>query len=308
MDGRLDAAVAEIAARSHGLVCRVHLDLLGVSHEAVAHRVASGRWIPLFDSVYRVAGAPGSWESDVLAACWAGGTRACASHRTAAALHDLPGGRRDVIELTCPRWKRACHDGLIVHETLADVAGDAVLVRAIPCATVERTLFDIAATGRLRTLELAIDAALRRKLTTVDALVAARERLARRGRRGSVAFRSAIASRETSAPLPGSEPERLLAMALVEQGLARPQLQYVVRDAGGSFIARVDLAYADERILIEYDSFQEHTGKLALVRDSARRNAVTALGFRVLTATAADLRDHGVTLSQAIRRLRARSS
>jgi hypothetical protein len=89
MDGRLDAAVAEIAAHSHGLVCRVHLDLLGASHEAVAHRVASGRWIPLFDSVYRVAGAPRSWESDVLAACWAGGTRGCASHRTAAALHDL---------------------------------------------------------------------------------------------------------------------------------------------------------------------------------------------------------------------------
>jgi predicted transcriptional regulator of viral defense system len=308
MDQRIDQAIAEISARSHGLVGQIHLDLLDVSHEAVAHRVARGRWIRVHDGVYRVAGAPRSWEADVLAACWAGGTRACASHRSAAALHGLPGGRRDVVEITCPRWHRARHDGLITHESPPDLLDDVVLVQGIPCTSVERTLFDIAALGRTRTLELAIDSALRRELTSVDSLVHTGKRLCRRGRIGSALFRSAVATRERSAPLPGSEPERLLAMALVEQGLAQPELQYVVRDPDGAFVARVDLAYPEDRILIEYDSYQEHTGKLALVRDSARRNAVTALGFHMLTATAEDLRDHATALSRAIRRLRSRSA
>jgi hypothetical protein len=308
METRLDQAIGVIAARSHGLFARLHLDLLRVSEETVRHRLTSGRWLIVHDGVYRVAGAPTSWEAEVLGACWAGGTRAFASHRTAAALHELPGGRRGVVELTCPRWQRARHDGLMVHETLAPLPTDLVLVRGIPCAGVERTLFDLASLGRPRTLELAIDSALRRELTTVAALADTRDRLARRGRRGSALFRTAVGSRDAIAALPGSEPERLLAIALARQGLPEPELQHIVRDLDGAFVARVDLAYAEDRILIEYDSFQEHTGKLALVRDSARRNAVTALGYRVLTATAEDLHDDALALSRAIRRLRVRSA
>ena len=45
--------------------------------------------------------------------------RAVASHRSAAALWELPGARRDIVEITCPRWRRAQHDGLVVHESLA---------------------------------------------------------------------------------------------------------------------------------------------------------------------------------------------
>src|SRR5690242_12769338 len=99
MDDQIDETIAAIAARSQGLVARLHLDLLGVTHEMVAHRVASGRWQVVHDGVYRIAGSPVSWRSTVLAACWAGGTRACASHGSAAALYDLPGRRRDRIEI-----------------------------------------------------------------------------------------------------------------------------------------------------------------------------------------------------------------
>jgi hypothetical protein len=304
---RIDEAIAEVAARSHGLFGRIHLDLLGVSHEFVAHRVAVGRWLAVVDGVYRIAGAPRSWEADVLAACWAGGTRASASHRSAAALYDLPGGCRDLIEITCPRWKRARHAGLRMHETLTELDEDVVLVKGIPCTNVERTLFDLAAPKQTKTLELAIDAALRRELTDLGALVDACDRLARRGRRGSTAFRSAVSSRTPSEALPESAPERLLATALVAQGLPEPERQHVVRDLDGSFVARVDLAYPDAGILIEYESIEHHTGKVALLRDSARRNAVTALGYRVLTATAADLRDDALALSRAIRRLGSHS-
>jgi hypothetical protein len=306
MSDRLDEAIARIAAEHHGLFGRHHLELLGVSAEERRHRLATGRWASIHDSVYRVAGAPISWRARLLAACWAGGTRAVASHRSAAALHGLPSGRRDLEEITCPRWFRARHDGLVVHESRLLTCADMTFVDAIPCATVERTLFEIAASGRRRTLELALDAALRRELTSIDTLQSTAARLCKRGRAGSSLFRGALDERTADVALPESAPERLLALALVRHGLPAPELQHEVRDHDGAFVARVDLAYPDRKVLIEYDSFQEHVGKVALVRDSARRNALVALGFATLTATAADLYDDAAALARAVRRARNR--
>ena len=41
---------------------------------------------------------------------------------------------------------------------------------------------------------------------------------------------------------------------------------------------------------MEYDSYQHHVGKDALVHDSRRRNAIAAIGWLALVATAEDVR------------------
>ena len=74
-----------------------------------------------------------------------------------------------------------------------------------------------------------------------------------------------------------------------------------MRNALGGFIARVDLAYPDDGIVIEYESAVHHTGKVALERDSARRNAIVGCGLVALTATAEDLQDDAVRLAGVIR-------
>jgi very-short-patch-repair endonuclease len=117
-----------------------------------------------------------------------------------------------------------------------------------------------------------------------------------------------LSERDPRASVAESPPERELAHHLVRQGLPDPVLQHVVRDAQGAFVARVDLAYPQFLIAIEYESFQEHVGKAALVRDRERRNALTALGFTVLTATAADLRDRAERLANVLRRVRHRAA
>jgi very-short-patch-repair endonuclease len=66
--------------------------------------------------------------------------------------------------------------------------------------------------------------------------------------------------------------------------------QISIHDQFGTFLARPDLVYRDLKIAMEYDSFQYHVGKEALVRDSRRRNAIAALGWIVLVATAEDVR------------------
>ena len=184
-----------------------------------------------------------------------------------------------------------------MHETLALGAADITIVDHIPCTSIERTLFDMCGTGGSGLADLLIDSALRRRLTTIERLLATRDRLAKRGRRGGANFRSAMDRRDPSAALPESEPERMLARYLVANGLPAPVHQHVVRNRRNLFVARVDLAYPEAGVMIEYDSAAHHLGKIALERDSIRRNAMTSLGLRVVTATAADLRDRARQLT-----------
>jgi hypothetical protein len=117
-----------------------------------------------------------------------------------------------------------------------------------------------------------------------------------------------MARRVEGAPTPESPPERQLAHALVGQGLPEPIPQYVVRDADGRLVARCDLAYPEWHIVIEYDSVQEHTSRAALLRDSARRNAITALGFTPVIATVEDLKNGATQLASVISRIRDRAA
>jgi very-short-patch-repair endonuclease len=308
MEPHFDARVARLATAHHGIVTLRHVYALGATRDAAKQRIAAGRWHAVHEGVYRIAGAPVTWRSLVLAACWAGGTRAVASHTSAATLWDLPSGRTDVVEVTCPRWKRARHDDVTVHETTMHVDGhDRATVDNIPCTSPERTLFDLARTTRPVMLDANIDAALRRGLVTLDSLISTVDRLATKGRPGGKRFRAAVTDRlGGGGTMAESVPERFLAAALVRHGLPRPRLQYEVRTPAGEFVARVDLAYPEWRILIEYDSFEHHVGKLALVRDGARRNALQELGYTVLTATAVDIRDGARALAGSVRRIRER--
>ena len=303
-----DDELAGLAASQHGVFATHHLVELGFSDAARRARISTGRWEVPYDGVYRIAGAPRTWQSAVLTACWAGGTRALASHRSAAALWDLPSGRTDLIELTCPRWRRTRHRDLVVHESLRFDDSDHALVTAIPCTSVARTLFDLARIVSPVMLDANLDAALRRQLVSIDELVQTAERLATRGRPGGRAFSVAVRTRTRGGATAESVPERLLARLLEQQGLGPPVLQYEVRDDRGRFVARVDLAYPDDGLVVEYDSFEHHVGTSALVRDSARRNAIAAVGLTVLTATAADLRDGADRLALSIRHIRQRAA
>lgn len=306
MDHDIDRSVADLARRQHGLFSRAQLVVVGVNRGEREHRLNTGRWELVADGVYRVNGAPLTWRGELLSACWAGGMRALASHRSAAALWGLPGGRKDYAEITAPRWRRTRTLGLVVHETKLLTAADADVVDAVPVTTVERTIFDLCRPNTFSGIDAMLDNALRRDLTTMDALATACERLATKGRPGGKRFRTALDARISEDAIPESPPERLLALALVAQGLPQPTFQHEVRDANGRFVARVDLAYPDVRLAIEYDSYQEHTGKLALVRDSSRRNRLTAVGWTTLTATHADVQNQAFVLGRQVRSLRRR--
>jgi hypothetical protein len=300
-----DADIGAIAERNYGVFNAEHLDELGVTKDERKHRLATGRWDAVHDSVYRIVGTPLQWHGRLLAATWAGGREARASHGSAGEVWEMPGRSIAAIEITCRRWKRTRQAGLVVHESRMLTELDGTVRNGIPVTTASRTIFDLAGTVGRRTLDLAIENALRRQLTTLDELADVLDRLGRRGRSGTTALRGALDRRAADDAFTESEAEQLIRRLLTEHGLPEPVPQHEVRDRGGRLVARVDLAYPELKIAIEYDSYEHHVGRDALVRDSARRNAVVALGWLPITATANDLRNGGHRLAIDVQRARS---
>jgi hypothetical protein len=91
-----------------------------------------------------------------------------------------------------------------------------------------------------------------------------------------------------------SLPESRLRVHLVLAGLD-PVPQYWVEDADGDRIARVDLAFPEHEVAVEYDGDWRDGESLALNRDRDRDrlNRVHTLGWTVVFVTAPLLRDVG---------------
>ncbi len=274
----------------------------GLRARQCGYRVSTGQWIAVFRGVYRLAGPEPDWRGLGAAACKAAPGPAAISHRSALAIYDLPGARRHVTEISTPRWRRARHVGLVVHETRA-WSPDDVDVSDVPVTLPARTLIDAAAVLHESTLELAVDEALRRDLVAFAELWRRVEELSQRGRRGIGVLKAVLARRHPQADLAESVREHLLFKALRDAGLPDPVLQYEIVDHAGNLLARPDIAYPRIKVAIEYDSYLHHGGRAKYVRDLGRRNDLTALGWRVLHVTGPDLQSGAIDLCRALRSL-----
>jgi hypothetical protein len=88
----------------------------------------------------------------------------------------------------------------------------------------------------------------------------------------------------------GSPQETRLRLLLHTSALPRPIAQHAVFDADGRFVARVDFAWPDHRLALEYEGAW-HGQPQQVAKDRARLNRLTACGWRVIFVTAADLHD-----------------
>jgi very-short-patch-repair endonuclease len=302
VEGSLDERIAAVAERQHGVFTLADADAAGFTRAQRDRRIRSGRWVSLHDRVYRIAGAPLSWEGRLRAACWAAHGLAVASHRSAAQLRDLPGGGADLVEITCKRWKRTKCDGLVVHETKLIDDVDIECVRGIPTTSVEQTLMGLAAVVPDTVVEMAIDRALYKKLTTITRLEQFVHRKGKRGRNGVGVLRELVRNLDPLAGIPESPKETQLKQLLRSNGLPMPEFQYEIRHEG-RLIARVDAAYPEHRIAIEYDSYEHHIGRRAIDRDSSRRAVLSRIRWETITFTAAALNSNG---GEALETLRIR--
>jgi hypothetical protein len=154
---------------------------------------------------------------------------------------------------------------------------------------------------------MALDRAENVGLVTQTSVRHTLERLGRQGRNGAGVLRGLLDLHEARLAEPESEMETRVFQILRRNGFPEPVPQYEIRDRG-RFVARVDAAYPELKIAIEYDSDLHHSGREKLARDNERRNRLWAADWFPVTATLDDVRRGAPLLCAAIRGARRRAS
>jgi hypothetical protein len=301
-----DRRLAEFAARHDSIFRLEDARVAGLTERQIRARVST-TWVPLYEGIFRTAGAAPSWKSEIRAAAWAGGEGTAISHRTAAALYEVPGARRSPIEITCRRWERAQRAALIAHEHRRLPAADITEVDGIAVVTPELLVLQLAWwKPHPNYVEAVIHALRRKRLITYASTHATFVRHARRGLRGVRATRIALERWNPANAPTESEKETLLVQTMRNHDLPELVLQYEVLDQNGIFVARIDAALPQWKITIEYQSMQEHLDEFQIAKDDRRCNRIVAAGYRPLVARIGDLRSGGHDLAEEIRRVARR--
>ena len=169
--------------------CVIHLDeavTLGMSKWAVYRLVDSGEWRLLLPKVIGT-GVPGDRRKQLLAAgCLWAGAGSAASHRSAGFLWDLDGVTAGKTTITTIHQRKSPRPWLTVHRTTRPFAIHRR--HGVPVTAIDRTLVDLGSVATSDLVELGLEDALRRRLTTVDRLEFALRRDGGRGRRGAAAL------------------------------------------------------------------------------------------------------------------------
>ena len=163
-------------------------------------------------------------------------------------------------------------------------------VTGLRVTTPARTWMDCAAIMPFDYLVAMGDAILHRRLAEPSAL----QDLSQWGyrRRGIVAIRAALLLLDGRAESPGESRVRVL---LIGGGIDAPLCNHNVVERG-RWIARVDMAWVREKVIVEYDG-AVHLEEGQRRRDAQRLNQLQAAGWRVIVLTADDLRRPEATIA-----------
>lgn len=239
-----DAQIARLAGAQFNRVSRAQLVRLGLSDNAIRHRIERGRLVVVHDGVFAIAPTLehdcwGRWMGATLTA-----PGSVLSHASAAAAWGIWSVPRDVESVTRPgSGGPRRYDGLWVFRSSA-LDRDRTVLRGIPITTVPRTLLDLATSVSARGLARALREAVRLRVTTVDSVADALG--SHRGRRGAGRLGLAVA-RYAGLPLErarsGAEVRALV--ILRDAGVTLPRLN--VRIAGEEADLELAQGPADHR-------------------------------------------------------------
>lgn len=210
---------------------------------------------------------------------------AVVSHTSAAALWDLEiplqrPDRRIHLTVSTGSAVRGRSDRVIHRSPLHD--GDVVRYESFFRTSLARTWLDLAGMLQPAALLAVTDQLLARGCTVeeLDRQLAGRPR-----GRGVARARSVLPVADRRA---GSPMESVLRWLLHVNELPAPDLQHVVRTAGGRFVGETDLAWPDHKVLVEFDG-EVHRDRDVFVNDLRRQNQLIAEGWIVLRFSSADV-------------------
>ena len=251
---------------------------LGLTRHQIEGRVAARRLRPLHRGVYAVGHEALTWRARLLAAIYACGPGALASHRAAGAIHGLIGFSR--IEVTVAHNARA-RPGVAVHRSRHIAAEDRTVVDAIPTTSVARTFVDLAEVLNERQLTGAVRQAELLKVFDLRAIEAALARVP--GRKGRHRLKRVLVAYQPEPHLLRSRAEQKLKRLCESDHL--PQPQFNVEVAG----YEVDVYWPDAKLALEFDGAETHYPRHAFHQDRRRDRALAVEGVQTLRVTWPDL-------------------
>ena len=278
----------DIPGSLHGACTRAQaLDALGRYGLRVA--VASGQLAALWRGVLVDHARLLDPLTRAAAACIVVGPTAAVWGLTALRLHGCTAADSSTVHVITPyiRWSR-CHEGLRVHQGRVPADG-LTAVRALPAVMLDLAVSDVLCTAPRRlALACADQAVATRPLSERAQLVGeiAARLDARADRRGT---RRAYGLLDLVNGAAESPPESSLRLLVTDAGFPVPEVQYEIRTMDGAVRWRLDLAWPQLRVALEYDGYAAHEGRQA--RDAARDEDLERRGWLVVHASAADLRD-----------------
>ncbi len=198
------------------------------------------------------------------------------SHLTAAALWGMPlpftpTGAIHVSAIPPAREPRT--RGVVGHRISLPTDG-VTLIDDLPVSTRLETWAHLAGDLRFEHLVAAADWLLAQGEVHDDIVDCA----LRPRRRGAVALREAAGLARPGAESPR---ESIVRVALVGAGLPEPRLNWTLHSASGAFVARLDMAYPDERVAVEYDG-RQHANLDQFRRDADRWRAIQDEGWTLI--------------------------
>ncbi|QFZ23268.1 DUF559 domain-containing protein [Saccharothrix syringae] len=217
------------------------------------------------------------------------GPDAALSNHTSAWLHGCTAAETARVHLTIG-YNRAIRPrpGVAVHQQTFDPT-DVIELDGLRCLVIEHAISEMLCRGRRSTALACADQALAQvasgQRSRFKADLAARI-AARRDPRGR---RQGLLLLDLSTGLPESPAESTLLLLIAEAGFPVPEPQYSVCDLDGREIWRLDFAWPDRRVALEYDGYAAHVGKADA--DQARADDLRQRGWTVLRGAAPDLRD-----------------
>jgi len=244
--------------------------------------------------VFRDPATPRSWLQSLSAALLWAGEGAVASHRSAAALWALDGCPEGPVELTSPKGLRPL-DGITVHRNGLAV-GDTMRVSELAVTSPTRTLLDLAGCLDEERLEVALDSALRKGLTSLSYLDRKFKSWRAQGRPGCSLMASLLAVR--------SDVEGHLDSALETRFLRLVRRERLPMPEAGVEVGRyrMDFAYPNLGLGIELEGYAFHSGKTAWASDLRRRNELVGLGWNILHFTWDDVVHAPETVTNELRK------
>jgi very-short-patch-repair endonuclease len=253
--------------------------------------VTAGWLVRLHKGVYAVGHTALTHRSHLIAAVYACGPKALASHRAAGELWGiLPGGQP--IEVTTPR-SRTKHGGILVHRSRHIAPEDRATIDAIPVTSLARTLVDLADVVPEKRLADAVHEAEVKRLFDLREIERVLDSLP--GRKGRHKLRRVLAAYNDVQPFTRNRAERLVLNMCAKHGLPTPQVNNSI--AG----YEVDFLWPEANLALEFDGAATHLTRRAFQADRARDRALAAQGIHVVRATWRDLREGEAALAHEVR-------